>query len=290
MTLEGFGLGLRPQHFPEILGDDPTSTDGVDWFEILSENFIDVGGPPMRSMMAVRERFPIVMHGVSMSIGSTDPLDMEYLQGLKALADKVQPVLISDHLCWTGAHGVNMHDLLPLPMTEETVDHVATRVRQVQDVLGRRFMLENTSTYVTFEEDEMMEWEFISEICARADCDILLDVNNIYVSAFNHGFLADAYLAGIPKARVKQIHLAGHEHNGDHIIDTHDEPVPKDVLDLYAKAIHRLGHIPTMIERDANIPPFAELVRELQGVRRIAEGGQRALRLPAFSQSSSHDY
>ncbi len=274
MTLEGFGLGLRPQHFPEILGDDPTSTDGVDWFEILSENFIDVGGPPMRSMMAVRERFPIVMHGVSMSIGSTDPLDMEYLQGLKALADKVQPVLISDHLCWTGAHGVNMHDLLPLPMTEETVDHVATRVRQVQDVLGRRFMLENTSTYVTFEEDEMMEWEFISEICACADCDILLDVNNIYVSAFNHGFSADAYLAGIPKARVKQIHLAGHEHNGDHIIDTHDEPVPKDVLDLYAKAIHRLGHIPTMIERDANIPPFAELVRELQGVRRIAEGGQ----------------
>ena len=274
MTLEGFGLGLRPQHFPEILGDDPISTDGVDWFEILSENFIDVGGPPMRSMMAVRERFPIVMHGVSMSIGSTDPLDMEYLQGLKALADKVQPVLISDHLCWTGAHGVNMHDLLPLPMTEETVDHVATRVRQVQDVLGRRFILENTSTYVTFEEDEMMEWEFISEICARADCDILLDVNNIYVSAFNHGFSADAYLAGIPKALVKQIHLAGHEHNGDHIIDTHDEPIPKDVLDLYAKAIHRLGHIPTMIERDANIPPFAELVRELQGVRSIAEGGQ----------------
>ena len=274
MTLEGFGLGLRPQHFPEILGDDPISTDGVDWFEILSENFIDVGGPPMRSMMAVRERFPIVMHGVSMSIGSTDPLDMEYLQGLKALADKVQPVLISDHLCWTGAHGVNMHDLLPLPMIEETVDHVATRVRQVQDVLGRRLMLENTSTYVTFEEDEMMEWEFISEICACADCDILLDVNNIYVSAFNHGFSADAYLAGIPKARVKQIHLAGHEHNGDHIIDTHDEPIPKDVLDLYAKAIHRLGHIPTMIERDANIPPFAELVRELQGVRRIAEGGQ----------------
>ncbi len=274
MTLEGFGLGLRPQHFPEILGDDPTSTDGVDWFEILSENFIDVGGPPMRSMMAVRERFPIVMHGVSMSIGSIDPLDLEYLKGLKALANQVEPVLISDHLCWTGAHGVNMHDLLPLPMTEETVEHVAARVRQVQDVLGRRFMLENTSTYVTFEEDEMTEWEFISEICARADCDILLDVNNIYVSAFNHGFSADEYLSGIPKARVKQIHLAGHEHNGDHIIDTHDEPVPKDVLDLYAKTIARLGAVPTMIERDANIPPFAELVRELQGVRRIAEGGQ----------------
>ena len=274
MTLEGFGLGLRPQHFPEILGDDPTSTDGVDWFEILSENFIDVGGPPMRSMMAVRERFPIVMHGVSMSIGSTDPLDMEYLEGLRALADKVEPVLISDHLCWTGAHGVNMHDLLPLPMTEETVDHVAARVRQVQDVLGRRFMLENTSTYVTFEEDEMTEWDFISKVCVRADCDILLDVNNIYVSAFNHGFSADEYLVDIPKTRVKKIHSAGHEHNGDHIIDTHDESVPKDVLDLYAKAIHRLGNVPTMIERDANIPPFAELVRELQGVRRIAEGGQ----------------
>ena len=253
MTLEGFGLGLRPQHFPEILGDDPTSTDGVDWFEILSENFIDVGGPPMRSMMTVRERFLIVMHGVSMLIGSMDPLDMEYLEGLRALVDKVEPVLISDHLCWTGAHGVNMHDLLPLPMTEETVDHVAARVRQLQDVLGRRFMLENTSTYVSFEEDEMTEWDFISKICIRADCDILLDVNNIYVSAFNHGFLADEYLAGIPKTRVKQIHLAGHEHNRDHIIDTHDEPVPKDVLDLYAKAIHRLGNVPTMIERDDKI-------------------------------------
>lgn len=274
MALDGFGLGLRPQHFPDILGDDPTSTDGVDWFEILSENFIGVGGPPMRSMMSVRERFPIVMHGVSMSIGSTDPLDMEYLKGLKALADQVEPVLISDHLCWTGAHGLNMHDLLPLPMTEETIDHVAARVRQVQDVLGRRLMLENTSTYVTFEEDEMTEWEFISEICARADCDILLDVNNIYVSAFNHGFSADEYLDGIPKAHVKQIHLAGHEHNGDHIIDTHDEPVPKDVLELYGKAITRLGTVPTMIERDANIPPFDELVRELQGVRRIAEAAQ----------------
>jgi len=274
MTLDGFGLGLRPQHFPDILGDDPTSTDGVDWFEVLSENFIGVGGPPMRSMMSVREKFPMVMHGVSMSIGSTDPLDMDYLQGLKALADQVEPVLISDHLCWTGAHGLNMHDLLPLPMTEETIDHVAGRVRQVQDILGRRFMLENTSTYVAFEEDEMTEWEFISEICDRADCDLLLDVNNIFVSAFNHGFSADDYLAGIPGGRVKQIHLAGHEHNGDHIIDTHDEPVPKDVLDLYGKAIARLGAVPTMIERDANIPPFDELVRELQGVRRIAEAAR----------------
>ena len=271
MPLTGFGLGLRPQHFPDILGDDAISTEGVDWFEIISENFMDVGGPPMRSMMAIRERFPFVMHGVSLSIGSTDPLDMAYLKSLKALADQVEPALISDHLCWTGAHGLNMHDLLPLPFTEETVNHVAARVRQVQDILGRRLMLENTSTYVTFEEDEMTEWAFISEITARADCDILLDVNNIYVSAFNHGFSADDFLAGVPENRVKQIHLAGHEHNGDHIIDTHDEPVPKDVLELYGKAIDQLGSVPTMIERDANIPPFAELVRELQGVRRIAE-------------------
>lgn len=271
MALQGFGLGLRPQHFPEILGEDPDATKGVDWFEIISENFIGVGGPPLRNMMAVRDRFPMVMHGVSLSIGSTDPLDINYLKGLKELADLVEPELISDHLCWTGVHGLNMHDLLPLPLTEESVEHVASRVMQVQDVLDRRFMLENTSTYVTFEEDEMTEWEFLSEICARADCDILLDVNNIYVSGFNHGFSMDAYLDGVPANRIRQIHLAGHEHNGDYIVDTHDEPVPEYVLDLYAKTITRFGHVPTMIERDANIPPFAELVRELQGVRRIAE-------------------
>ena len=271
MALEGFGLGLRPQHFPDILRDDQSATTGVDWFEIISENFISAGGPPLRNMMAVRERFPIVMHGVSLSIGSTDPLDMDYLKGLKALADLVEPALISDHLCWTGVHGLNMHDLLPLPMTEETVTHVASRVMQVQDFLGRRFMLENASTYVTFEEDEMIEWAFLSEIAKRADCDILLDVNNIYVSAFNHGFSADDYLSGVPAGRIKQIHLAGHEHNGDYIVDTHDKPVPEYVLDLYAKTLGRFGMVPTMIERDANIPPFSELVRELQGVRRIAE-------------------
>lgn len=275
MALQGFGLGLRPQHFPEILGEDTHAADGVDWFEIISENFIGVGGPPLHNMMAVRERFPMVMHGVSLSIGSTDPLDMNYLKGLKELADLVEPELISDHLCWTGVHGLNMHDLLPLPLTAESVEHVASRVMQVQDVLGRRFMLENTSTYVTFAEDEMTEWDFLSAICTRADCDILLDVNNIYVSGFNHGFSMDAYLDGVPADRIKQIHLAGHEHNGDYIVDTHDEPVPDYVLDLYAKAIKRFGHVPTMIERDANIPPFAELVRELRGVQRIAEAEMR---------------
>lgn len=271
MSIAGFGLGLRPQHFPEILGEDAPETPDVDWFEIISENFINAGGPPLRNMMAVRERFPMVMHGVSLSIGSTDSLDMDYLRGLKSLADLVQPELISDHLCWTGVHGLNMHDLLPLPLTDESVRHVSSRVRQVQEILERRILLENTSTYVTFEEDEMSEWVFLSEICAQADCDILLDVNNVYVSAFNHGFSADDYLAGLPGERIKQIHLAGHEHNGDYIVDTHDTPVPDYVMDLYAKAVKRFGPVPTMIERDANIPPFQELVRELQGVRRIAE-------------------
>lgn len=269
--LAGFGLGLRPQHFPSILGDDPDVCEGVDWFEIISENFIGVGGPPLRNMRAVAEKFPIVMHGVSMSIGSVDPLDTAYLAGLKALADVVQPKLISDHLCWTGAHGHNMHDLLPLPLTEATVDHVAGRVRHVQDYLGRQILLENTSTYVTFADDEMTEWAFLSEICQRADCGILLDVNNIFVSAFNHGFSASDYLAGLPVNRVQQIHLAGHEHNGDHIIDTHDQPVPLDVLALYEAALDQVGPVPTMIERDGNIPPFADLVAELKGVRAAAE-------------------
>ena len=222
-------------------------------------------------MRAVAEKFPIVMHGVSMSIGSVDPLDTAYLAGLKALADVVQPKLISDHLCWTGAHGHNMHDLLPLPLTEATVDHVAGRVRHVQDYLGRQILLENTSTYVTFADDEMTEWAFLSEICQRADCGILLDVNNIFVSAFNHGFSASDYLAGLPVNRVQQIHLAGHEHNGDHIIDTHDQPVPLDVLALYEAALDHVGPVPTMIERDGNIPPFADLVAELKGVRAAAE-------------------
>jgi len=274
MTLQGYGLGLRPQHYPEILGADRPADKTVDWFEIISENYMEAGGAPRANLMAIREDFPMVMHGVSLSIGSVDPLDIDYLSKLKALSDTVEPALISDHLCWTGVHGRNAHDLLPLPMTEETVDHVAGRVRQVQDFLGRQILLENTSTYVTFEEDEMPEWEFVSEIVTRADCGILLDVNNIFVSAFNHGFDAEDYMSGIPVSRVRQIHLAGHEHNGDHIVDTHDAPVPEGVLKLYEQAVAKLGEVPTMIERDANIPPLSELLRELEAVRRI--GNQAA--------------
>tara|TARA_R110002124_G_scaffold26361_1_gene94551 strand:- start:5990 stop:6847 length:858 start_codon:yes stop_codon:yes gene_type:complete len=268
---QGFGLGLRPQHFPDILGPDGTrDLNRVDWFEIISENFMAVGGMPLRNLMAVRERRPMAMHGVSLSIGAPDPLDDDYLQNLKALADLIDPAVVSDHLCWTGAHGVNLHDLLPLPLTEETLNHVAARVIHVQDVLGRRIALENASTYVTFTADTMDEWDFLAELTRRADCDLLLDINNVYVSAFNHGFDAADYLAGIPKNRVRQIHLAGHEHNGDHIVDTHDAPVADPVWDLYRAAVARFGAVPTMIERDADIPPFADLVDELGTARRLA--------------------
>ncbi|MEQ9557875.1 MAG: DUF692 domain-containing protein [Rhodospirillales bacterium] len=268
---EGFGLGLRPQHFPDVLGPDGAADLGrVDWFEIISENFIAVGGMPLRNLMAVRERRPMAMHGVSLSIGAPDPFDDEYLEGLKALADLVEPAVVSDHLCWTGAHGVNLHDLLPLPLTEETLDHVAARVGRVQDALGRRIALENASTYVTFTADTLSEWDFLAELTRRADCDLLLDVNNVYVSAFNHGFDPADYLAAIPKDRVRQIHLAGHEHNGDHIVDTHDAPVADPVWDLYRAAVVRFGAVPTMIERDADIPPFRDLVDELDRARRLA--------------------
>ncbi|MAY68155.1 MAG: hypothetical protein CMM77_13645 [Rhodospirillaceae bacterium] len=268
---QGFGLGLRPQHFPDILGPaGAEATAGVDWFEIISENFIAVGGMPRRNLMAVRNSRPMAMHGVSLSIGAPDPLDAAYLKGLKDLVDLIEPAVVSDHLCWTGAHGVNLHDLLPLPLTEETLDHVAARVIQVQDVLGRRIVLENASTYVTFTADTMSEWDFLAELTRRADCDLLLDVNNVYVSAFNHGFDPADYLAGIPADRVRQIHLAGHEHNGDHIVDTHDAPVADPVWDLYRRAVCKFGAVPTMIERDANIPPFADLVDELDQARRLA--------------------
>jgi uncharacterized protein (UPF0276 family) len=276
-ALKGFGLGLRPQYFPDILAPSEGRVPGIDWFEIISENFMAVGGMPWRNLMKVRERYPMAMHGVSLSIGATEPLDRDYLRNLKVLADKIEPAMISDHLCWTGVHGINLHDLLPLPLTEETLEHVAGRVRQVQDALGRQIALENASTYVTFTDDAMTEWDFLAALCERADCGLLLDVNNVFVSAFNHGFDAQAYLAGIPTHRVRQIHLAGHENNGDHIIDTHDAPVVDPVWALYGDTIRRFGPVPTMIERDANIPPLAELIAELGEARRVAaEAGWEA--------------
>ena len=267
----GFGLGLRTAHYEEILA----GRCAVDWFELLSENYLVAGGKPLHYLDRIRADYPVVMHGVSLSIGSADALDFDYLGTLKALAERVNPQWISDHLCWTGVGGKNTHDLLPMPYTEEAVRHIASRVEAVQEFLGRRILLENVSSYVGYRESELTEWGFLAEIARRADCLILLDVNNIYVSAFNHGFDAEQYLAGVPAERVQQIHLAGHSHCGDHIIDAHDADVVDPVWDLYAKAIQRLGPVSTMIERDDHIPPFADLVAELDRARRIARTALR---------------
>ncbi|OGI37829.1 MAG: hypothetical protein A2140_09835 [Candidatus Muproteobacteria bacterium RBG_16_62_13] len=273
----GFGLGLRTKHYESILSTRPA----IDWFEIISENYLVPGGKPLHFLDRIRALYPMVMHGVSMSIGSTDPLNPEYLRALKNLAARVQPAWISDHLCFTGVHGRNLHDLLPLPYTEETVNHVVDRVRQVQDFLGRRLLLENVSSYISFQASTMTEWEFLAEVTERADCLILLDVNNIYVSSINHGFDPIEYLDGVPARRVQQIHLAGHRNHGTHIVDTHDEPVPDPVWYLYSEAIRRLGPVSSMIERDDNIPELPELLAELDRARAIARDVAGARRQPA---------
>ena len=263
----GFGLGLRPEHYPSVLEHRPA----VDWFEIISENYMVDGGKPLHFLDRIRAHYPMVMHGVSLSIGGCDPLDSDYLAALGRLADRVEPAWISDHLCWTGVDGRNLHELLPLPYTEEAIAHVAGRVRRVQDRLGRRILLENVSSYVTYTDSRISEWEFLSAVAEAADCYLLLDVNNVYVSAHNHGFDALAYLDGVPSERVRQIHLAGHRHNGSLIVDTHDHPVPDPVWTLYAEAIARLGPVSTMIERDDDIPPLDTLLAELAQARTVAE-------------------
>jgi uncharacterized protein (UPF0276 family) len=262
----GFGLGLRPQHYQEILDGNPA----IDWFEIISENYMIEGGQPLYMLDQIRERYPIVMHGVSLSIASTALFDMDYLRALKGLADRLKPKWISDHLCWTGVHGVNLHDLLPIPYTQDALDHVVDRVNFVQDFLGRRFTIENVSTYVTFAQSEMSEWEFVNELARRTGCWLLFDVNNVYVSAFNHGFSTLDFLNGTPRDQVVQFHVAGHSHEETHIIDTHDHPVCDEVWDFYREAVRYFGPVSTMIERDDNIPPLAELVEELDHARAIA--------------------
>jgi len=262
----GFGLGLRVDHYEEILAARPR----VDWFEVLTENYLVGGGKPLDYLMRFRERYPLAMHGVSLSIGSTAPLNREYLAQVRSLAARVEPVWVSDHLCWTGIAGKNTHDLLPLPYTEEALEHIAARVRTVQDILGRRILLENVSSYVTFHDSRLSEWEFLAELAVRADCLILLDVNNIYVSAINHEFDPRTYLDAIPAERVQQIHLAGHENHGDYLVDTHDHPVPDPVWELYAHAVRRFGAVASMIERDDHIPPLAELCAELEQARAVS--------------------
>ena len=262
----GFGLGLRPDHYTEILDGTPN----IDWFEFLAENYMVAGGRPLHMLDQIAERYPLVMHGVSLSIASTTPLNMDYLRDLKALAERARPKWISDHLCWTGVHGINLHDLMPVPYTSEALDHIIERVKKVQDFLGTRIALENVSSYVSFEQSEMTEWEFITELSTRADCWLLFDVNNVFVSSFNHNFDPMDFINGVPKDRVVQFHLAGHEHNDTYIIDTHDHAVCDEVWQLYAEALKRFGPVSTLLERDDHIPPLAELVTELDMARGIA--------------------
>jgi hypothetical protein len=264
-ALTGFGLGLRTEHYADFVAHRPR----VDWLEVISENYMVPGGKPLHYLDTIRRDHPMVMHGVSLSIGSSDELNLAYLRDLKALADRIQPAWISDHLCWTGVDHHNLHDLLPMPYSEEALRHLVRRVSQVQDVLGRRLLLENVSSYVAFAGDEMNEWEFIDELAKRADCDLLLDVNNVYVSSRNHGFDPKRFIDAMPRERVRQIHLAGHEDNGTHVVDTHDHPVCDAVWELYAHTVRRLGAVPTMIERDDNIPALDELLAELDVARRI---------------------
>jgi uncharacterized protein (UPF0276 family) len=266
MKLSGFGLGLRTTHYEAMLNEP----HDVDWLEVITENYLVPGGKPLHFLERVRERFPLVMHGVSLSIGSTDPLDLKYLAQVRALAARIEPHWISDHLCWTGIEGRNLHDLLPLPYTEEALDAVVARVGQVQDALGRQILLENVSSYLSYQASEMSEWEFLSEVAQRADCAILLDINNIYVSSVNHGFDPLTYLRAIPKLKVRQFHLAGHSDMGGHLIDTHDHPIAPPVWDLYGAAVAHFGAVPTMIERDDNIPALSELVAELDIAREVS--------------------
>lgn len=263
----GFGLGLRTQHYSYILEHRPA----VDWFEAITEDYLVPGGKPLHYLNRIRENYPLVMHGVSLSIGSCDPLNTEYLKKVKILAEKIQPAWISDHLCWTGIAGLNMHDLLPLPYTEEALKHVVDRVKQVQDFLGRQILLENVSSYIEYRDSKVTEWEFLTAIAEQADCFILLDINNIYVSSVNHHFDPLDYLNAMPIQRVRQFHLAGHKNCGDYIIDTHDAPIIDGVWSLYEQAVKRFGRVATMIERDDDIPEFPVLFAELQQAKKIAE-------------------
>lgn len=265
-TIEGFGLGLRTDHYSDFIERQPA----VDWLEVISENYMVPGGQPLRNLDRIRRDYPMVMHGVALSIGSTDPLDYDYLRELKGLAERIEPGWISDHLCFTGVDHRKLHDLLPLPYTTATLDHLCERIDRVQDFLGRPLTLENVSSYVAFAADEMSEWEFIAELVRRTDCWLLLDVNNVHVSAFNHGFDPRRFIDAMPARRVRQIHLAGHQVHDDYIIDTHDQPVCEAVFDLYRYTVQRLGLIPTMIERDDNIPALDALLDELAMVRSVA--------------------
>jgi uncharacterized protein (UPF0276 family) len=270
----GHGVGLRREHFDRVLSE-PTE---VDWFEVISENYMVKGGRPLHLLERVRRDYPLVLHGVSLSIGSRDPLDRGYLDGLRDLAARIEPAWVSDHLCWTSVGGHNSHDLLPLPYTEETLEHVVSRLAAVQEHLGRRIALENASTYLTFAGSTIPEWEFLAEVAHRADCGILLDVNNVFVNAVNHGFDPEKYLGAVPAERVWEIHLAGHTDRGSHLLDTHGARVCDEVWDLYQFASRRIGAVASLVEWDEDVPDWDTLEAESQRARDLRE---RALSSPA---------
>jgi len=264
----GLGVGLRNQHFSYLMRHDPS----VDWFEIISENFMQNFGFARHVLERIAAIRPIVMHGVSLSVGSIDPLDWTYLTELRTLAEFVQPKWISDHLCWTGVANVNTHDLLPMPLTEESLLHVIGRVRQIQDFLQRPLILENPSTYLEFKESTLTEWDFLSELAKRTGCGLLLDVNNVYVSSYNHGFDAERYIRSLPHSSIVQIHVAGPTACGQYLVDTHDQPVPTAVWHLYKLAQELTGGVSTLLEWDANIPDFPDLVVELKKAGAALQG------------------
>ena len=270
-TLSGFGLGLRREHYRDFLDQ----RIDVDFVEIISENFMVDGGQPRHILRRIRDRYPVALHGVSMSIGSADGLRSDYLSRLKALVDEIAPVFVSDHLSWSRFGSFNSHDLLPVPYTEEALATVCANVAQAQDVLGRTMLFENPSSYVAFDGADMSEWEFLAEMTRRTGCELLLDVNNVYVSAVNHGFDPLDFIAGLPFDRVRQIHLAGHTQGDAVLIDTHDQPVCDEVWQLYAYVMARAGRVATMIERDADVPPLPALLDELAVARRITNTPQR---------------
>ncbi len=270
----GIGVGLRVPHYGTVFEEWPK----MDWFEIISENFMVAGGRPKRNLDRALSRYPIVQHGVSLSIGSIDPLDRGYLASLKALTRHTKTPWVSDHLCWGGAQGVNLHDLLPLPYTEEAVKHVAERARIVQDYLELPFVLENVSSYLTYTHSTMTEWEFVTAVVEEANCGLLLDVNNIYVSSFNHGFDPMEFVRGVPHDRVVQVHLAGHTNMGNYIIDTHSGHVIEKVWDLYAEACALTGEVSTLIEWDDEIPPFEVLAAEAEKARNVRDAAIKTRR------------
>jgi uncharacterized protein len=263
----GVGVGFRLPHYARVLDECPP----MDWFEVISENFMVRGGKPIANLEKLSGCYRVIPHGVSLSIGQTEPLNAMYLERLKALVDRLSPPWASDHFCWTGSAHANLHDLLPLPLTRQAVHHVADRVRFVQDFLGLPFALENASSYLAFTSSTMPEWEFVCEVAERADCGLLLDVNNVFVSAYNHGFDASAYIDAIPADRVVQLHLAGHTDKGTYLLDTHSDHVRAEVWDLYRRAIRRIGSTSTLIEWDDDIPSWELLSLEAATARQVRE-------------------